>query len=252
MGLFMETLLWSLGATFLASLMSLVGIFSFFIKDKILHNTLLYLVALSAGALIGGAFFHLLPEAVEASEGMTPFTFVIIGIISFFILEKILHWRHCHEEGNCKVHPFTYMNLVGDGMHNFLDGMIIFSAFSVSVQLGIVTTLAVIIHELPQEIGDFGVLVYGGFSKIKALLWNFISATVAILGVFVAYFAHSAFEGFSFFLIPFAAGGFIYIAMSDLIPELHKEPKVSKSMAHFMSFSLGLVFMYLIKIIFEG
>jgi zinc and cadmium transporter len=247
-----EALAWSLLATLIVSLMSLAGIITIGIKPKVLDKILLLLVGFSAGALMGGAFFHLMPESVEASGFEFTAIIVIIGFVLFFLVERLLHWHHCHEHGGkCDVHTFTYMNLIGDGIHNFIDGLIIAAGFSASFEIGIATTIAVISHEIPQEIGDFGVLVYGGFSKLKALLFNFLSAITAILGAIVGVVMVSITDSFISILIPFAAGGFIYIFASDLIPELHKEPKLSKSMMSFLFFTFGIIFMYLVKILLE-
>jgi zinc and cadmium transporter len=178
------------------------------------------LIGFASGSLIGGAFIHLLPEAIEEA-GQVTFYYVVVGIIFFFVMEKFLYWRHCHE-GKCPVHVFAYLNLVGDGIHNFIDGMIIAASFILSYDLGFTTTLAVIFHEIPQEIGDFGVLLYGGFGKRKALVYNFVSALTAVAGSLVTYYLASYIQGVEKFLVPFAAGGFIYIAATDLMPELHK------------------------------
>lgn len=237
-------------ATGLISLISLAGVVTFFIKDKILNKIAFYLVAFSAGALIGGAFFHLLPEVTEIDNSLYIYGYLVLGIILFFILERFLKWHHCHEEGECDVHTFTYMSLVGDGLHNFLDGLVIASAFTISTHLGIVTTVAVAAHELPQEIGDFGILIHGGFSKLRALMWNFISSVTAIAGGLIGYFLVGNTENVSLFLLPFAAGGFIYIAMSDLIPEIHKEESLQKSTISFLIFFAGLAFMLIVKIFF--
>ena len=167
-------------------------------------------------------------------------------------MERFLHWRHCHEEGVCKTHAFTYLTLVGDGFHNFIDGMVIAASFVVSFQLGLITTLAIILHEIPQELSDFAVLVYGGFSKKKALLFNFVSALTAMIGALVGYFIIDYIQGFSNFILPLTAGGFIYIATSDLIPELHKENDLKRSMAAFSAFLLGIIFMALAKKFLPG
>jgi zinc and cadmium transporter len=247
-----EVLAWSLLATFIVSLMSLVGIVTIGLKAKVLDKILLLLVGFSAGALMGGAFFHLIPESIEGAGTEFTMFMVIAGFALFFLIERVLHWHHCHEHGGkCDVHTFTYMNLIGDGIHNFIDGLIIAAGFSASFEIGIATTIAVISHEIPQEIGDFGVLVYGGFSKLKALLFNFLSAITAILGAIVGVVMVSITDSFISILIPFAAGGFIYIFASDLIPELHKEPKLSKSMMSFLFFTFGIIFMYLVKILLE-
>ncbi|MDP3041459.1 MAG: ZIP family metal transporter [Candidatus Omnitrophota bacterium] len=238
-------LFWILASTFLVSLISLVGILTLAIKDNLLQKALFCLIGFSAGALIGSAFLHILPECLENNKSTTVFSYLILGIIIFFIMERFLHWRHCHEEGACKTHAFTYLTLVGDGFHNFIDGMVIAASFMVSFQLGLVTTLAIILHEIPQELSDFAILVYGGFTKKKALLFNFASALMAMIGALAGYFINDYIQGFSNFILPLTAGGFIYIATSDLIPELHKENDLKRSMAAFSAFLLGIVFMAL-------
>ena len=237
----MSTLLWILGSTILISLIAFIGVLTLFMKEKLLEKILLFLVALSAGALMGVAFLHLLPEAVV--HGADVFAYVLIGFIIFFLVEKILHWRHCHK-GKCPVHTFAYMNLLGDGVHNFIDGLIIAASFVVDINLGIITTLAVALHEIPQELGDFGVLVYAGFKKRRALFLNFVSAVTAILGGIIGYLLSTSIESSMIFLLPFAAGGFIYIAASDLIPEIRKETMLKKSMISFGVFILGILIMY--------
>lgn len=241
--------LWAIVASIVVSLISLIGIFSLLLNEKLLNRILLLLVGFGAGGLIGGAFLHLLPEALERSKNFTTlFTYVILGFILFFILEKYLFWHHCHK-GRCEIHPFTYLNLVGDGIHNFIDGLIIGASFFVDTKVGIVTTYAIILHEIPQELGDFGVLLYGGFSKFKALAYNFLSAATAILGTIIGYIFASQVSGFSNALLPIAAGGFIYIASCDLIPELHKEPDIKKSTVSMLFFLLGILLMLSLKLI---
>lgn len=245
-------LLWILASTSLVSLISLVGIFTLTLKDNLLHKILFCLIGFSAGALIGSAFLHILPECLEKNKSTTVFSYLILGIIIFFLMERYLHWRHCHEQGACKTHAFTYLNLVGDGFHNCIDGMVIAASFMASVKLGLVTTLAIILHEIPQELGDFAVLIYGGFSKRKALLFNFASALMAIIGAVAGYFIADLSKSFSNFILPFTAGGFIYIATSDLIPELHKEDDLKRSTAAFFAFLMGIVFMALAKNLLPG
>jgi zinc and cadmium transporter len=242
-------------ATFIVSLISFVGIFTLTLKDQILNKILLALIGLSAGALMGGAFIHLLPETVEiGKESNVPmldvFIFVLVGFILFFIIEKILHWRHCHN-GKCDVHTFTYMNLIGDAIHNFIDGLIMAASFVTSIPLGITTTIAISSHEIPQEIGDFGVLIYGGFSKKKALILNFIVALTAVIGGIVGYLISSGVENVVLYILPFAAGGFIYIAATDLVPEIKKELDVKKYMATLFVFICGILIMWLTKIMFH-
>lgn len=227
------------------SAISFVGIFALALKEGLLNRILLGLVGFSAGALMGGAFLHLMPEALERDSSVSVFSFTILGFMLFFLLEKFLYWRHCHE-GVCDVHIFTYLNLIGDGIHNFVDGLLLAVSFVVSIQLGIVTMLAVILHEIPQELGDFGVLIYGGLSKTKALFYNFLSALTAILGAFIGYYLSSYVENFTSILVPLAAGGFLYISGSDLIPELHREPDIKKSMLSFIFFLFGIMFMWVL------
>jgi len=238
-------------ATFIVSLISFVGVVTLALKDKILNKILLILIGLSAGALMGGAFLHLLPEAVEKSNGLDVYLFVLIGFILFFLIEKVLHWRHCHK-GECDVHTFHYMNLVGDSIHNFIDGLIMAASFVVSIPLGITTTIAIATHEIPQEIGDFGVLLYGGFSKKKAIMLNFVVALTAVLGGIVGYFVSNLIENIVLFILPFAAGGFIYIAATDLVPEIRKELDMKKYMATLFVFICGILIMWVTKVIFGG
>jgi zinc and cadmium transporter len=233
-------------STFIVSLISLVGIFTLAIKDKLLEKILFSLIGFSAGALIGGAFLHLLPEALEKTKSTLVFYYLIFGLVLFFLMERYFYWRHCHDE-KCNIHAFTYLNLIGEGLHNFIDGIAIAVSFLVSFRLGIVTTLAIILHEIPKELGNFAVLIYGGFTKQRALLYNFISALMAMLGAVVGYFIADFAGGFSIFILPLTAGGFIYIAASDLIPEIHKQTDQRRSTAAFIAFLVGIIFMALAK-----
>jgi len=239
----MNTLLLIVLATFIVSLISFVGVLTLTLRKNLLDEMLMLFVALSAGALIGGAFLHLLPESLDSNTGLAMFFYVLIGFTLFFLVEKILHWRHCHQ-ANCKIHTFAYIMLAGDFVHNFIDGLIIAASFIVAIPLGITTTLAVALHEIPQEIGDFGVLVYGGFKKSRALLLNFLVALSAILGGIIGFYLSSYISNSTSFLLPFAAGGFIYIAASDLIPEIRKEERLGKSIIIFLVFLLGIAIMY--------
>ena len=235
-------------ATFIVSLVSLIGIFFIGMKQDALTKIIKYLVSFAVGGLLSSAFFHLLPESLESGNPAI-FVYVLSGIMIFFVIEKFLHWRHCHE-GHCDAHTFTYLNLIGDGIHNFIDGMIIAASFVTDTRLGVVTTLAVAAHEIPQEIGDFGILVYGGFSKSKALLFNLLSALAAMAGAVIAYFSFSQIVWLKEFLIPFTAGGFLYIALVDLIPELHKEAGKDNMALQFIAIIGGLLLMWLLKISF--
>ena len=240
-------LLFAVIASVIVSLISLIGVIALVIKDDLLQKIIIFLVAFAAGALIGGAFIDLIPEAMEYTKDVIQlFVYVIAGFMFFFILEKYLHWRHCHAP-ECKIHHFTYLNIVGDIVHNFSDGLIIGAVFLVNVQVGIAATLAIIFHEIPHELGNFTVLVYGGFSKLRALFFNFVSSLFAIVGTLAGYYFAGRIGGFSTVLLPVAAGGFIYIAACDLIPELHKEEDGKRSALIMVTFALGIVLMYFVK-----
>lgn len=247
----MSILMYSVVATAIISLISLAGVSFLMVKHEILNKIVFFLVAISAGSLIGGAFLHLIPEAVESvglAESEKVFFAILFGFVLFFLLERVLHWHHCHKHGGeCEVHTFSYMSLIGDGLHNFIDGLVIAAAFSLSIEVGVATTIGVIIHEIPQEISDFGVLVYGGINKLKALAFNFLSATLAIAGALVGVFLSNTTAGTMPILAAVTAGGFIYVAASDLIPELHKESKLSKSFIAFVCFLVGVGLMVLLK-----
>jgi len=237
--------IYTLASVFLVSLLSFVGVLTLSLKADHLKKVLIYLVSFSAGGLFGDAFIHLLPQiAEETGFGLNISLYILSGIAAFFILEKVLHWHHYHlPHTKEQAHPFAIMNLVGDAFHNFIDGLIIAASYLVSIPIGIATTTAVVLHEIPQEIGDFGVLLEGGFSKGKALFFNFLTAITSIFGAIVALVVSSYVENMTHFLIPFAAGGFIYVAGSDLIPELHKEVNVKRSLVQFATFVLGMLVM---------
>lgn len=240
--------LYTLGSVILVSLIAFVGVFTLSMKKDKLMKIVLFLVSFAAGALFGGAFIHLLPEAVhEFGFSVNMSLYLLLGIVLFLVLEKFIHWRHCHiPTSEDHPHPFAYINLVGDGVHNFIDGLIIGGSYLVSIPLGITTTIAVILHEIPQEIGDFGVLIHGGFSRKRALLLNFGTALTAVLGAVVALVLGGMVENLTMFLLPFTTGGFIYIAGSDLIPELQKEVELSKSAVQLICFLLGVGVMLLL------
>ncbi|MDP2693146.1 MAG: ZIP family metal transporter [bacterium] len=231
------------------SLISLLGAFTLLINAKKLKKVLVLFVSFSAGAMIGDAFIHLLPETIEKyGFGLKISLLIIAGIAIFFVLEKVIHWRHCHHPvTEDHIHPFAITNLVGDGIHNFIDGIIIGTSYIVSIPVGVATTIAVIIHEIPQEIGDFGVLLHGGFSKRKAIFFNLITALLSIVGGIFALVVVNYNENLVGYFIPFAAGAFIYVASADLIPELHKEIKATKSLMQFGSFILGITIMIILK-----
>ena len=253
--------LYTLGSVLVVSLVSLVGVFTLAMQSKVLNKLLMYMVSFSAGALLGDSFIHLLPEIAEE----VGFTFevslsVLFGVVLFFAFEKLIRFRHCHHvperthKKDCNhgcgaddhVHPFALINLIGDSLHNFIDGLIIGASYLVSIEVGVATTIAVVFHEIPQEIGDFCILIHGGYSKARALFLNFVTAAVSFLGAACALILNQRVEGLTEFIIPFAAGGFIYIACSDLIPELHKEVRLSRSMGQFVLFLGGIGVMLLL------
>jgi zinc and cadmium transporter len=235
----MPLFFWILAFSFLGSVFCLIGGLFLLWKEKLAKKIVLYLVSFAAGALLGAAFLHLLPEAVE-EKGTSMFFYVLVGLLVMFLVEKFLLWYHCHE-GECEVHVFSYTILFGDGVHNFIDGIIIGASFLISVPLGIITALAIAFHEIPQEIGDFAVMLHGGMKRMKILIYNFLAALMTPLAAILAYFFASTLENATTSLIAFAAGTFIYIAASDLIPEIHKETKKSKAIVQFFLLFMGIL-----------
>jgi len=246
----MSTLILILASTFLVSAISIIGILFLVLRKKLLDKISLMLVSFASGSLLGGAFLHLIPEALSPYDESV-FIVILVGIFVFFLLEKSL-WKHCHEK-ECPVHPFAYLNLFGDGLHNFIDGLIIAASFLASIPLGTAATIAVISHEVPQEIGDFGILVYGGLSKNKALFYNFLTAITALVGATLMYvlYVFSPFIPNVAYLLAFAAGSFIYIATTDLIPELRKERNLTISIAQIILLLAGITSMWLLKTILD-
>jgi zinc and cadmium transporter len=238
-------------AVALISLLSLSGAFVLVVRPRALERGLLILVSFAAGALLGDTFFHLLPELVETEGGLPPELAAVLlaGVLLFLALEKVLRWRHEHSPVGNHVHPVAVTNLVGDAMHNFVDGALVAGALLASPQLGIATALAVALHEIPQELGDFGVLVHAGLKPRRALLLNLLSASAALLGVALALSLESVFGGVERILVPLTAGGFIYIAAADLIPELHKEPGAVKSIIQLLTLGTGVGVMALLLLL---
>ncbi len=248
-------------SVFLVSLVSVVGIFFLFLKERVLKEFSFILLSLAVGSLLGGAFFHLFPEIFEKNSEEVPF-FILAGIFSFFLLEKILHWHHDHkvhniqnskekcdgcrnfmEEESNKKH-LGFMVIFSDALHNALDGMLIAISYLADPVAGVATTVAVLLHEIPQEIGDFGVLIHAGFSKTRAVLFNFMSALTAFVGAgFILFFNEYA-QDKTRLLSAFAAGSLLYIAMSDLVPELHKQKKFSHITQQLFAISIGLAAIY--------
>jgi len=231
----------------IVSLISLIGVFFLSLKEKKLNKILHLLVSFATGALFGDVFIHLMPKIAEKGFTTSASFSILSGLLVFFIIEKFVQWHHCHhpEHQHHKEKPLATMNLVGDGLHNLIDGMIVAGSYLLSFEIGLATTLAVLLHEIPQEIGDFAVLLYSGFSKAKALLFNFLSALTSVIGaVFVLALAGS--QKFTF-LIPFTVGGFIYIAGADLLPELHKEKYSFKTaFTQLIAMVAGIAIMYIL------
>jgi zinc and cadmium transporter len=244
---------YSLVSVVLVSLASLIGLAFITVGDKKLKQLNFFMVSLAVGALFGDAFIHLLPESFERLHSkLLASLCVLAGIFAFFVLEKFLLWRHQHVfESDHGIHHIGYMNLLADGAHNFIDGVIIGASYVVSTHVGIATTLAVIFHEIPHEVGNFFVLLYAGFTKRKALLFNFLSALFAVLGTVISLLVGSEVANFANVMLPLAAGGFIYIAGSDLVPELNKESKLGKSVVQMVAIGLGVGLMLALDMLEE-
>jgi len=243
----METLLWIVGAGVAMALIALAGGLTLVLGEEALRRLLLPLVSFSAGSLLGGAFFHMLPTALADGANPLPvFAWLLAGFTLFFVLEQFLHWHHCHRaEAECR-QPLTYLILIGDGLHNFLGGLAVAGTFLVDIRLGITTWIAAALHEIPQELGDFGVLLHGGWSKRAALTFNFLSALTFLAGGLVTYFASLQVE--VGFLVPLAAGNFLYIAASDLVPEVNRHFGWRRNLAHFGAFAAGIVLLLALRL----
>jgi zinc and cadmium transporter len=233
------------------SLLSLIGLAFISVAEDKLRRIIFFMVSLAVGGLFGDALIHLLPESFERLGGRSQASILVLaGIFAFFVLEKFLRWRHEHVlESDHAIRPVGYMNLVADGAHNFIDGVIIGASYIIDLHVGIATTLAVIFHEIPHELGNFFVLLYAGFTKKKALFFNFLSAVFAILGTVLSVWVGSRVADFSSVMLPLAAGGFIYIAGSDLVPELNKESTLGKSLVQLFAIALGVGLMLLLDML---
>lgn len=234
--------LYTLISVLAVSSISLIGIFFLSINEKTLQKILTFLVSFAVGGLFGDAFIHLIPESFEKlGNGLTTSLLMLLGIFIFFILEKFIHWRHCHIPiSDHHPHPLVALNFIGDAAHNFIDGMVIAASYFISIPLGLTTTLAIILHEIPHEIGNFGVFIHAGLTPKKAITFNFFTALFSILGAIIALIAASHAQISALVLLPITAGGFIYVAGSDLVPELHNETRVKTSFYQFISIILGI------------
>ncbi len=241
---------WTLVSVVIISLASFVGLVAISSNSRGIQQTIFVMVSLAVGAMFGDVFLHLLPEIFSSKSADTAPMYILGGILLFFLLEKFLLWRHEHipHYGDC-IHPVGYVNLVADGLHNFIDGLLIGSSYLISLPVGLATTLAVLLHEIPQEIGDFGVLLHAGFRVPKALWLNFLSASLAIAGAIVALIAGGLVKALPEIILPLTAGGFIYIAGSDLVPELHKERQPLRSLIQMVAIGLGVGLMLLLRLL---
>ena len=243
-----KTWLYAMGSLGFVSLLSLAGVFTLSLGEERLRKILFLVVSFAVGALFGDAFLHILPEAFKTlGPGPATSFWVLAGIMIFFAGEKIIRWG----QGSAfvkspRVKPIVPLILLVDSAHNFIDGMLIGASYCVSIPIGITTTLAVVFHEVPHEIGDFAILVHSGLSVRKALLWNFLSALTAILGGAVSLLLGPVVKDFSVLVMPITAGGFIYIAGSDLVPELQEEVSLASAFWHSLLISVGVGFMALL------
>lgn len=249
---------YTLISVLVVSLIPLVGIAVIFGKRK-QADIVIVLIGLATGALFGDVFFHLLPEIYNANNSLIRSAWLITaGIFLFFVLEKFLNWHHKHinsHDRHCQgkdcpvIQPLGYVVLIADGFHNFIDGVLIAASYFVSIEIGIATTLAVIFHEIPQEIGDVGVLLHAGFEKMQAIIFNIYSGFTAIAGALLSLVAIGIFINLANILLPIATGGFIYLAGSDLVPELHKTTDFQQSLIQLSAMVVGIAVMYLLLLL---
>ncbi len=246
----MSPIFLSLASVLGVTLLSLIGIVFFLIDERIMKKSLLYFVSFSTGALLGDVFLHMIPEFAE-EEGflVAAMPVVLLGIVFSFCVEKIIHWRHCHlepEEDTGHHHHVGTMSILGETVHNLIDGIIIAASYMASIPLGISTTIAIVFHEIPHEVGNFAVLLHSGFTKKRALMLNLLSACAGILGTLAVLFASTTTQGIQPYLLPFAAGNLLYIAGSDLIPELHRSTRLSQGVIQLIAMLIGIGSMYLV------
>lgn len=233
------------------SLLSLCGIALFALSGRLVKRVLLYLVSFSTGAILGDVSLHMLPEMTEGAESVQSLMMIfLMGILFSFLMEKVIRWRHCHElpdaHGHTHHHHVGIMNLIGDGVHNFIDGLVIGASFLVSVPIGISTTFAIAFHEIPHEIGDFAVLVHSGYTRAQALRLNVLSGLTALAGTLLVLFAATQVESIELILLPFAAGNLLYIAAADLIPELHRDTGIRSGILQVLCMAAGIGVMYVL------
>jgi zinc and cadmium transporter len=243
----MTTLSWIVGGGLAMSVLALSGSLTLLLPERLFDRVVPPLVALAAGTLIGGALLHMLPEAVDAMGNELPlYVWLVGGFLGFFVLEQFLHWHHCHQPVS-RHGPLGYLILVADGAHNFVGGLAVAGAFLVDIRVGLVTWVAAAAHEIPQELGDFGILIHAGWSKVGALAFNFASALTFLIGGLLAYALAGTFE--VTWLLPFAAGNFVYIAAADLIPELTEYPEAGRKALLTATFTTGVGLLLIVAVL---
>ena len=253
----MSTLAYILLFTFLGSIAALIGGVILLSKEKFALKISHFLASFAAGVLLGTAFFDLLPEAMHEGEGtgVDVFFYTLVGIVIFFLIERFIHWFHHHEEYHeheKETKSTLPLIIIGDTMHNFLDGVVIAATFMVNPQVGILTALAVFAHEIPQEIGDFGLMLHKGLSRKRIIMVNIISAAAAFIGAIITYLLGNVLEGYLPIFLAITAGFFIYIAASDLIPEIHHEKRRGFAIIESLLLILGIVVVWMSVSFLEG
>ena len=231
-------------ASIFISLLSFIGALTLFRKNIGSHKSLPYFISFAAGVMLSAALLDVLPEAIELSDPQKVLQAVLIGIVLGFFMERFVLWYHHHHEDTHHIKPSAFLVLFGDGIHNFIDGVAIVATYIANPAVGIATTIAIAAHEIPQELADFSILIHAGLSKKQALLYNFISALMAILGVFIGYYFLQRFTGITGLLLGFTAGIFLYIPLADLIPELHSDHRQQKNWKYALVFLFGILLLH--------
>ena len=252
----MPLIVWIILFCLLGGLLSVIAAALFLVlKESIRNHLLPHLVSFATGALLGAAFLGLLPHALASVNSTDTHVIpmaVLLGLLGFFLLEKLVLWRHCHAD-HCEVHaPDDHsrdhstgaMILLGDGLHNFLDGILIAAAFLTDIHLGVVTSLAVAAHEIPQEVGDFAVLLHSGFSRNRAFLYNVLTSLTTVIGGVLAYFALQQMQNVLPYVLAIAASSFIYIAVADLIPTINRLVEGRATLQQVLLIAAGILLIY--------
>ena len=251
----LETYIYTIASVLIISLISVIVAIPFIIKKKVPNNFLIFLLSLSVGVLLATVFFDFLPEIYENENSFNATVYLLVGFLVMFILEKFIHYSHtsgCGEKDHGHSHAYNVapVNIIGDGVHNFIDGLIIAGSYIISIPIGIAATISIAFHEIPQEIADFGVFLYSGLSKKKAILFNLLSSLTAIIGAIIGLSLAASFDGFSIIIIPFAAGNFLYIASSNLLPQLHRHCGIKETFFHLLAIILGIILIIFIGTLF--